>query len=616
MAITITGTMIIDETSGKQNATAGGSDTTGNDVKDGLGFQTTGVAAFDTLLNAVVVQNLTGVNVTVAVSNGTNADLDGSPMLSGFGVDVTDLAFTNATGGPLLGELALSAPGVPLLTVDGTQIYLYSYTGLDLGIDENNVVFGRKANADGTANDTGDIVFAAYLQPTDASGAAQSSDLNAVGSKVWMVQYEEIEHPITTNPDDALSVYNLNVSVSNRSDFSLAGAPSGQNLFLMYGDGTPSAADAVIIVTGKDPINQSSDTSAITDGDTVNTGQGGGPTTLGTNSQQVVEGTGLYFTFAKGANPDYTVNADHSATSVGFLDQNEADVEANIDFDELYGTNGASFSVVQSSSGDKSTLQISASTTAFHPGTAFIDNLHANTLVEVNKVTITTQPSGHGKNAVPGETLVFDKTSIGTTPTTLSGITVTFGSDKTVVIQGLEANDLIAYNTNGLHNRALIDNIGSADTNFDAPFDIGGFRLVNSNTTPNQFSELTFHDDGPTAQIARTADNLVLDESLGVDANDANAEDDDVPPGTDPFAGTYGAPIGAVAGVNLADTTTSTGTDTVGATTAVTLSIVNGNGSDSGLDTTDGTQINLWKETNGDVTGRTGNASATVIFAI
>ena len=491
MAITITGTLIIDETSGKQN----------NDVADGLGFINTGVSAFDTLLQNVVVQNLNGVNVTVSVSNGTSADLDGSPMLSGFGADVTDLAFTNSTGGPLLGELALSAPGVPLLTVDGRQIYLYSYTGADLGIDENNAVFGRKANADGTANATGDVVFAAYLQPTNASGAVQASDLNAVGSKVWLVQYEEIKHPITTDPDDGLSLYNLHVSVSNRSDFSLEGAPSGQNLFLMYGDGTPSPTDAVIIVTGKDPINQSEPNApAITAGDTVNTGQGGGPTTLGTNSQQIVEGTGLYFTFAQGANPDYTVNADHSATSVGFLDQNEADVEANIDFTSLYGTNGASFSVVQSSSGDKSTLKISAYTAPENKtGVDFIDNLHNNTAVDVNKVTITTQPTGHGKNAVPGETLVFDKVVIGTTATTLSGITVTFSNDKTVEIKGLEANDLIAYNTAVPHNRVLIDNIGSTDTNFDAPFDIGGFSLINSAVTPNLFSELTFQDDGPTA---------------------------------------------------------------------------------------------------------------------
>ncbi|AOE87526.1 beta strand repeat-containing protein [Pseudomonas sp. TCU-HL1] len=597
MAITITGTLIVDETLGTQD----------NDVLAGLGALITGVSAFDTLLNAVVVQDLTGVNVTVAVSNGSSADLDGSSMLSGFGADVTDLAFTNSSGGPLLGEEAQSAPGVPLLTVDGTKIFLYSYTGADLGIDENNVVFGRKGVWNGSeyvADPSGDVVFAAYLQPTDASGAVQASDLNAVGSKVWLVQYEEIKHPITTNPDDALSLFNLHVTVSNRSDFSLQGAPSGQNLFLMYGDGTPSATDTVIIVTGKNPINQSSDPSAITSGDTVNTGQGGGPTTLGTNSQQIVEGTGLYFTFATGANPNFTVPN---------LDQNEADVEANIAFTELYGTNGASFSVVQSASGDKSTLEISAYTTPFNPGTAFIDNLHNNTLVEVTKVTITTPPSGNGKKAVPGETLVFDKGSIGTTPTTLSGITVTF-SGKTVEIKGLEANDLIAYNTNGLHNRVLIDNIGSTDTNFDAPFDIGGFALVNSNVTPNQFSALTFHDDGPSADVADGGGAVTIDETAGNQDNDSDAAavlalfDTEVTnKGTDLSPAEF-----AISTTPLATTALSSfGQDQEGATKVLSLAIEGGDGTDSLLDTTDGKNIKLFKEGNL-IVGRYDVANGTV----
>ncbi|MCO6060085.1 DUF5801 domain-containing protein, partial [Pseudomonas sp. MOB-449] len=500
------------------------------------------------------------------MSNGSSADLDGSSMLSGFGANVTDLAFTNSSGGPLLGELALSTLGTPLRTVDGTKIYLYSYTGADLGIDENNVVFGRKANADGSANPDGDIVFAAYLQPTDALGNVQTSDLNAVGSKVWLVQYEEIQHPDTTNPDDALSLSNLNVTVSNRSDFSLVGAPSGQNLFLMYGDGTPSTTEAVIIVTGKNPVNQSAPNApAITSGDTVNTGQGGGPTTLGTNSQQIVEGTGLYFTFAMGANPNFTVPN---------LDQNEADVEANIAFTEFYGTNGASFSVVQSASGDKSTLEISAfsavlndmgtadtSDDTAYSGVDFIDNLHNNTLVEVTTVTITTQPSGHGKNAVPGETLVFDKGSIGTTPTTLSGITVTF-SANTVVIKGLEASDLIAYTTNGLHNRVLIDNIGSSDTNFDAPFDIGGFALVNSNTTTSPFPALTFHDDGPSISTTGTEPTATVDETvLATDASADFSVNFTSAFGTD-GAGTlaYALGISAVGAVSgLTDTATNNG---------------------------------------------------------
>ena len=76
----------------------------------------------------------------------------------------------------------------------------------------------------------------------------------------------------------------------------------------------------------------------------------------------------------------------------------------------------------------------------------------------------------------------------------------------------------------------------------------------------------------------------------------------------------FGAPIGAVSGVDLVDTTTDVGSDDEGASTAVTLAIVGG--IDSGLRTTDGHVINLYVEVNGDVTGRDGAADGTVIFAV
>ena len=64
---------------------------------------------------------------------------------------------------------------------------------------------------------------------------------------------------------------------------------AGQNLFLMFGDGTPSLDDIAIVVTGRNPSTGSS----ITTGDTVNTGQGGGGTTIGSNNQMVDPGEGI-----------------------------------------------------------------------------------------------------------------------------------------------------------------------------------------------------------------------------------------------------------------------------------------------------------------------------------
>ena len=85
----------------------------------------------------------------------------------------------------------------------------------------------------------------------------------------------------------------------------------------------------------------------------------------------------------------------------------------------------------------------------------------------------------------------------------------------------------------------------------------------------------------------------------------------------DPFAGAYGAPIGAVSNVALASIAGSTsGSDDEGATTTVGLAIVGGSGALSGLATTDDLPILLFLEGNGDVTGRVGGAAGTVIFAI
>ncbi|WP_137896118.1 DUF5801 repeats-in-toxin domain-containing protein, partial [Ramlibacter sp. 2FC] len=520
MAFTITGTLIVDETSGTQNSTAGGGDLTGNDVADGLGFISSGVTAFDTLLAAVVTQDLTGVNVTVAVSGGTSSDPDGSPMLSGFGADVIDLAFTNSTGGALSGVEALSAPGVSLRTVDGSKIYLYSYSviaaarGLaaDLpGVDENNVVFGLKADPiTGLADPDGAVVFAAYLQATDALGAVQATDAGAVGSKVWLVEYEEIKHP-TTDPDEGLNLYNLYVSVSNRVDFSLEGAPSGQNLFLMYADGTPAAGEAAIVVTGKDPINQSSDSSGITSGDTVNTGQGGGGTTIGTNNQMIDPLEGMYFSFV-------TLSADSLPLTVPNLDQNEADVEANIKFASYLGANEAIFTVVQLQPPKAATMKLSAFnvTDTTETGIGYIDGLNDgdDAAVNITEVKISWSIKAQGKTFTGSH--VFTGTGLVTFTDPDTGITrsVDFTGD-TVTITGVVANDEINYKTATDHNRVLIENIGNTnDANLNAAFDIGGFSLIRSSVTPNQFAALTFQDDGPSISTTGTEPTATVDETV------------------------------------------------------------------------------------------------------
>lgn len=376
MAFTISGSLVIDETTGTQNA-ADLADSTGNDVADGLGSLATYAPQFDALLSVVVPLGTLPINV--AVSNGNADNSTGTALLTGLGGDVVDLAFTNASGGPLAGEYAKfgADAGDFLLTTQGRKVCLYSYSGSDLpSVDENNVVFGRQANADGTPNAAGAIVFAAYLQPTNSSGAAMTSDVDAYGAKVWLVEYEPLQHGITGTTfaahDDARTLSDpLYVTVGSRSEFSLEGAPSGQNLFLAFGDGTPTATETTIIVTAHNAANQSgtdpadtADDISITTGGTVNTGQGGGGTTLGHTNQMVDPGEGLYFTFVSGADP---------ALTVPNLDQNEADLETNIQFTNVFNSYGASFAVVQTQGDSEATITLSALTTAVESGASFLD---------------------------------------------------------------------------------------------------------------------------------------------------------------------------------------------------------------------------------------------------
>jgi hypothetical protein len=459
MAVSITGTVIADESSGDQRTGNTTGDATGNDV--GAGSLPT---AFD---DALVDLGLStgATTTTVAVSGGSATDADGTAMITGLPAGFTDIAWTGSGGS------ALNGTDSGLDTTDGTSILLYTYSG------DNNVLLGR------AGGETGDIVFAAYLEV-----------VNGTEAKVWLVQFESIFHPDADDADDAVSPTDvIYVSVSQNIQFSLTGAPSGQNLFMMFGDGTPSTDDVTIVVTGRDPINQS-EGGNLSDGDTVNTGKGGGDTTLGTNSQQIVEGLALYFTFVTGANTGVTVPN---------LDQNEADLESNIAFTSLFGASSAKFTMAQITSGDQATVQITAYNTPGtagvnpNPGVDFIDNLHNNTEVAIDSVTVTTQPTKVKGQTVPGETLVFSKADIGTTPTTVSGVTVTFGATN-VTIQGLDDKDVVEYHTVALHSRVLIDNVGSTDTNFDAAFDIGSFAISSPVVEPVVFNALQFQDDAPS----------------------------------------------------------------------------------------------------------------------
>ncbi|MBW7013163.1 DUF5801 repeats-in-toxin domain-containing protein, partial [Pseudomonas sp. N040] len=464
----------LDETSGLQDLTATpgvAEDANDNDI------ETSALpAAFSTLLG--VGQLNIGTPVSAALSGYTGAPGDtGSDAFSITaepGGAITDIAFTDSSGAALNGQDS------GLNTLDGTDILLYTYSG------NNNLLLGRAGGSSGA------IVFAAYIEET------------ATGGKIWTVLYQPIQHPDGSDPDDALDLTDkVWVSASQDLQFSLANAPSGQNLFLMFTSATPTVEEVngvmrisgpTIIATGKDPANQSSGVN-ITTGDTINTSQAGGPTTFGTNNQMIVEQEGIRFSYVTGARADVTIPN---------LDQNEADVESNIDFTGLFGARSATFDVVQLQSGKSAQVKITAFNTSLESGAAFIDGYAGDATVAITGVRVIDIASG---------TVLENSDGSANDP----GIVISLVSGV-ATITGVKAGYKIEFTTTADHNRVLIENgaATNAKGNNHADFDIGGFKLLSVSTSSLEIgSQMLFEDDGPSVSVSAVApaDELTVDES-------------------------------------------------------------------------------------------------------
>ncbi|MGE7957492.1 DUF5801 repeats-in-toxin domain-containing protein [Pseudomonas sp. NPDC089530] len=460
----------LDETAGLQNATATPSpaeDANDNDIL---------VAAlpsdFTTRLTALGAGTATGAALSgytgAAGDTGSNAFTLSPPP----GGSITDISFTDSLGAPLNGLDS------GLLTLDGTSILLYTDT------TNNNIVVGR---AGGPA---GAIVFAGYIEET---GSPVS------GGKIWTVEYQPLKHPDATNPDDAVNLLNkVFIGASQDLSFSLANAPSGQNLFLMFTKANPTVyndagviriSDPTIIATGKDPADQSSGVN-INTGDTINTSQGGGSTTFGTNNQMIVEQEGIRFTFVTGARQNVTIPN---------LDQNEADVEANIDFTNMFNAKSATFDVVQLQSGKSAVVKVSAFSTAVESGVNFVNGYSNDTPVTITNVRVV--------NISTGQVIENSDGSVND-----PSIAITFAGGV-ATITGVKAGYRIEYSTSADHNRVLVENGAAlnASGNNHADFDVGGFTLKQASTETTEIgSKMIFEDDGPGA--AGTAVTGTVDE--------------------------------------------------------------------------------------------------------
>ncbi|WP_144171496.1 DUF5801 repeats-in-toxin domain-containing protein [Pseudomonas sp. Kh13] len=515
--ITATGVSVtLDETAGLQNGTATPSPASDADDNDILVASLP--SAFSTRLTALGAGTPAGAALsgyTGAVGNtGSNAfTITPEP-----GGTITDISFTDSAGAPLNGLDS------GLDTLDGVNILLYTDTN-------NNIVLGRAGGPSGA------IIFAGYIEET---GSPVS------GGKLWTVEYQPLKHPDASNPDDVLNLLNkVFIGTSQDLQFSLANAPSGQNLFLMFTTANPTVVDdggilritdPTIIATGKDPADQSSGAN-ITTGDTINTSQAGGPTTFGTNNQMIVEQEGIRFSFVTGARQNLTIPN---------LDQNEADVEANIDYTAVFNARSATFNVVQLQSGKSAVVKISAFSTAAEPGVNFINGYTNDASVAITNVRVIDIATGTVIENSDGS--VNDQS-----------IVINFASGV-ATLTGIKAGQKIEYTTTQDHNRVLVENGAAVDAkgNDHADFDIGSFTLRQVTTATAEIgSKMAFEDDGPSISTTGTEPTLTVDETnLAINATQSFAANFTSAFGAD-GAGTLTYALGVVAGASgLTDTAT------------------------------------------------------------
>jgi len=216
--------------------------------------------------------------------------------------------------------------------------------------------------------------------------------------------------------------------------------------------------------------------------------QAGSTTSFGVNGNQINPDEGAFITYVTGANTNFLVPN---------LNQNEADIEANIAFTNVFNTTSASFTVNQTNPPvGPVTVQISAFDTAAEPGVNFVDGLTNDTKVNITSASVVNNNGG---------------------PTPVVSI-----SGGVLTVSGLNGGDVVNWTTSGTHDRVLIENISNADGisgNDNNTFDIGGFALTQAQPAPDE--KLDF-----TVQIADAdGDTANATFSVGIDGTGINDND-------------------------------------------------------------------------------------------
>jgi T1SS-143 domain-containing protein len=266
-------------------------------------------------------------------------------------------------------------------------------------------------------------------------------------------------------------------------EFNFDELPSGANLFGVVGE---SAAAPAIIVIGENidllPANNKGEIKYSNDSDTIHTSQGGTGATIGVNNQLFDNlSEGAYFTYVNNPVQDFLSGVPGGLTST------EADLANNIQY--TGGTlevSSAFFAVSQMQGNDRADVKITAFDIDDAPqAVGFVDSLGTGTAVPIDTIRVFSPDD-------PDTPLI--ETSV---DATANGLIVDFADDGTVRVFGLDSNFKVEWDTDGLHDRVLIESASVA-----SQFDIGRFGISQPQPTPDQVLDFTVQiadGDGDTA---------------------------------------------------------------------------------------------------------------------
>ncbi|MFQ5564734.1 MAG: DUF5801 repeats-in-toxin domain-containing protein [Paracoccaceae bacterium] len=364
-----------------------------------------------------------------------------------------------------------------------------AYTG-----DGGDIVIGDVTL---TAEKTSDTLITYFV---DANG----NDVFDDGAANLYYTYELVDTDADTIVDSAKFTVHHEPPPANLG-FDLNELPSGQNLFGILAGKAPGETDVdpdgpALIIVGRDP------------GDTINTSHGGGPTTIGNSNQMInaisnkdPDGEGVFFAYVLDPEDSYVSGI------LDGLDQNEADVAANIQYNGgTVEVDGAAFDISQTQGKALAELRISAWDVPGSglQGQSFVDDPIAGaTQVEVTAVRV-----------FDGDTLVFSDVEGGGVDFVLAGfeaITVDFnaaGATDSAVVTGLDAGYTIEFDTALVHDVSLIEGLAGK-------FDIGGFSISEPTPTDDQSFDFTVEItdfDGDTNSASH---------SVGIDGTGVNNDD-------------------------------------------------------------------------------------------